>query len=312
MLNDVLFVQESLIDNLYYLRTIQEFCMNIQLSFLENEQEYKTKAEGIRFHAEELRREVLKYANGGINAFALESEILVTKYTLTCEELTEKLFPIKIDTDITKQEVKLQPGVIENPSAELMETLSNINQQAYQITNDLIGLCQDIRLQQSQNELFSYSYPSLFDYMIEEARLFEKNLERLIQKDNIDPLFAIDYEYWFHVAMKKEAMFVRGLVDPIHEDVHEIADAFVEEFQTIINEYRMIDITPDTEQVLVEKSMDLVNRFRQFLSTLIERLLDKQLYFIVEPIFLDNMYTEANYFYYVLKTVQNKQENSKF
>ena len=34
--------------------------------------------------------------------------------------------------------------------------------------------------------------------------------------------------------------------------------------------------------------------------------INKELYFIAEPIFLDNMYTEANYFKYILEIVEQE------
>lgn len=60
----------------------------------------------------------------------------------------------------------------------------------------------------------------------------------------------------------------------------------------------------------MEESMAVLNRFDSFVETLIKDLLSAKIYFIVEPIFLDNMYTEIHYFQYILRNNQ-AQETEK-
>ena len=59
--------------------------------------------------------------------------------------------------------------------------------------------------------------------------------------------------------------------------------------------------SPEKEKLLNDETIDYMTNFISFLSKLIERILNKQLYFIVEPLFFDNLLTEANYFLYLLK-----------
>ena len=58
MISDSLLVQQSLINNLFYLRTLREFSINIALSLFENNQEYiNTMKLQIRIIENQLSRE---------------------------------------------------------------------------------------------------------------------------------------------------------------------------------------------------------------------------------------------------------------
>lgn len=306
MLNDTEFVNQTLINNLYYLRTIREFCANIQLSFLENNKKYKDIALEFANKCEELGRILVKYVNGNFQDI-LKQEIFVTKYTLPCEELTEKLFDIKIATDITEKELQFVPGQNKIPTQEVVDELMEINKSSNILVKNFIEFCQEIYNNQKSNDLFSFNYPSLYRYMIEEARLFESVLGRLINKDNVDPTYVIDYQYWFTISMKDAAMFIRGFVDPDNQGVFVRANAFASEFDYLTEEYKNTVLSPNTQENLTDRTIRAVDTFRTFLSEIIEDVLNSKLYFIVEPIFLDNMYTSANFFKYILNLDKQKE-----
>lgn len=301
MLSNEEFVRESLEDNLFYLRTIREFCTNIQLSFFKNNMYYINISEDFALKYEELGRRIIKYADGNLSMESLESQIFFTDYTLKCEELTEKLFNIKIDTNITKQEMNLKPGDVINPSNEMIKEIDTINKLAYNLTENFIGFCEDILEELRNQNLFSYSYLSIFEYMILESQSYLKNLERLINKYEIDPTFVSGYQYMYNKSMKDIATFIRNFVDTNSIEIINEAEQFIQDFNTLLNEYETTPLSPYNQKLLEDKSLNIVNKFRDFISRCIQKLLEKKLYFIVEPIFLDNMYTEANYFKYILE-----------
>ena len=79
-----------------------------------------------------------------------------------------------------------------------------------------------------------------------------------------------------------------------------------------MKKYQDTSITPDTLKVLNEEGINLVESFIAFLSKIIDGVLNQNYYFIVEPIFLDNLLTEAYYFLYLLKGADYgiKEKNS--
>lgn len=306
MLSNELFVIESLEDNLFYLRTIGEFSTNIQSSFFGNNENYIKIAEDFSLKYEDLLRRTVKLADGKLPEEAINSQIFVTNYTLRSEELTKKLFNINIDTSITEQEYNLKPGIVTNPSNELITEIDTINKLAYNLTENFIEFCIDILGKLHNQDLFSYSFPSLFEFMILEAQNYLKNLERLINRNRVDPTFVAGYQYMYNVSMRDIATFIRDLVDSKYTNVLNNAQKFIVLFNNLIHEYQITPLSPYNQKVLADKSLEVVNSFRKFLEEIIRALLNKELYFIVEPIFLDNMYTEANYFKYILETEEKE------
>jgi len=300
VLNDTDFVTQTLTSNLYFLRTLREFATNIQLSFLPDNVEYVETAKDFGLRIEELGRTLMKYANGNVSQEALDNQIFVTDYTLDAELLTERLFNIDIDTTITENELSLTAGVPTNPSEEMIRELTNVNNKALVLVTNFIDFGENIVSKMNNNELFSYSYISLIEAMLVEMQLYKSNLTRLIAKENIDPGFVVNYEYLFNNLLQQLASFVRGLVDPKNGIVIIRASAFSNEFGILANQYKEAIASPETQKDLEERTLDALDRFKDFISTTIEDVLDGRTYFIVEPIFLDNMLTTANYFKYNL------------
>lgn len=309
MLTNQQFIQTSLINNLFYLRTLRYFCINIQLSFYQNNERFIKDAESLGQKCEELGREIIQYADYELLKFAIQSSILSTKYTLECERLTEKLFDVKIATDITEQELQISPGVTVQVNEQTVNAIQAINQKAYVLTQNFITFCEEVRTKMLANELFSYSYPAMYDYMIEEAERYELELERIMKRDTTSPIFVLNFEYQFNNVMREGAMFIRGLVDPNQEEIIKEADQFVTEFQTLMKKYQTEGLSPEKQKELTMQSLDTLNRFIAFIERCIEGQLNSSIYFIVEPIFLDNLYSEANYFKYALSINRLAEES---
>lgn len=300
MLTDTEFVVQTLTSNLYFLRTLREFATNIQLSFLTDNIEYIEAAKDFGLRIEELGRILMKYASGNISQEAIDSRIFVTDYTLDAELLTEKLFNIDIDTTITENELALTAGIPTNPSEMMIRELTEVNNRALVLVTNFIDFCKNIIDRMSNNELFSYSYISLIQAMLVEMNLYRTNLTRLIAREDINPGFVVNYEYLFNNLLQQLSSFIRGLVDPKNGIVIIRASAFSNEFGILANQYKEAIANPETQADLEERTLDALDRFREFISNTIEDVLDSSTYFIVEPIFLDNMLTTANYFKYNL------------
>lgn len=300
MLNDVDFVRQTLTSNLYYLRTLREFATNIQLSFLDDNSTYIDTARDFGKRCEELGQILTKYANGNVPKEALDNNIFVTDYTLDTEILTEKLFNIDIDTNITEKELSLTPGIPNNPSKEMLDELDSVNKRALVIVTNFINFCEDIIQKMDNNELFSYSYISIIEAMIVEMNLYKTTLERLIARQSINPGYVVNYKYLFNNLLQRLASFVRGLTDPSNDIIIIRAGAFANEFGVLANEYKESIANPDSVIDLEERTLDALERFRTFISDIIDDILNARVYFIVEPVFLDNILTTTNYFTYIL------------
>lgn len=307
MLSEVNFVQESIAINLYYLRTLREFCLNIQTSLVPFEKGYISKAESIALSCERLGNDITPFASGMVSKEALDYQIYVTQYTLECEKLTEKLFNIDIDTGITEKELQLKSGEPKTVSKEMVDSMKRINAEAFSLADEFSKLCTEIVDKMEINELFSYSYIALTRFMIYETELFKSGLERLIQQFQIDPSSAANYEFYFNNSMRSIAIFIEKLVDPINEDIFDKAKWFENSFNEAEETYKTTPLTPDNQKALTEKETLLVKEFHNFMEECIKKLLAREVYFIIEPIFWDNMYTQINFFQYILNYNKKNQ-----
>lgn len=304
MLSDTRFITQSLIDHLFYLRTLREFCLNIQLAFYKNNQSIIEIAEGLGKWYEELNVEAISLSNGRIPNQILKNGYFITDYTLNTELLTEKLFGVDINTNLTIEQTNLigfdNISEIE-VTDELLNKISTLNNNALELTKNFIEFCRYLRQEMATGELFSYSYPLIYTYMIEEAGLYAGDLERIQEKNNADPTFIINFQYYFSNSMMQAAQFIIGLSDPNQTSIITNADNYRKAFANLMKKYQQSSNSPEAQQVLNEEAIDLIQSFRNFLNRIIESILNNTNYFIVEAVFFDNLLTEANYFLYLLQ-----------
>lgn len=304
MINDITFISQSLINNLFYLRTIRQFCLNIQLSFYKNNENIINIADNLGKRYEELGEEAINLANERVPNQILGSTSFITDFTLNLELLTEKLFDVYINTNLTTDEVNLNGYSDINKlqyDEEILSRISNLNKNAIELTNNFIDFCNYLRDSMINTNVFSYSYPLIYTYMIEEASLYLKDLERLQGKTSADPTYIINFEYYFSNSMMRISQFIIGLSDPTQTSIIMNADNYRKAFSNLMKKYQDAKLSPDTLKVLNEEAINLVESFVSFLRKIIEGILNQNYYFIVEPIFFDNLLTEAYYFLYLLK-----------
>lgn len=301
MLGDNLYGQQSLINHLFYLRTIREFCVNIELSFFGNNKDYIDVANMLKERCEQLGELAINLSNNKIPTNLFDSGSFVSKYTLETELLTEKLFNINLNTDLTIKEEDLNTTneTFIFTDSELNE-ISKLNSDCINLSQYFIDFCNDIVDKLRNNLLFSYSYPLFYSYMIDEVSLYMNDLIRLENKTSADPTFIVSYEYWYCNSMMQACKFIIGLSDPAQEAIILNANNYRKIFSKQMDLYKNIS-SPDSEKLLNDETIEHMNNFISFLSKVIERILNKELYFIVEPLFFDNLLTEANYFLYLLK-----------
>jgi len=315
MLNDSTFISQSLINNLFFLRTIREFCLNIELSFYQNNQNIIDIAKSFGKRYEELGLEAISLANGRVPNKILESDSFVTNFTLNSELLTEKLFDVDVNTNLTTSEMNLSGynDISEMEfNDEVLDRIDKLNKNAIELTNNFIDFCKYVRGLMQNSTILSRSYILIYNYMIEEAGLYVSDLERLQQKTSADPTYIVSFEYYFSNSMIRATQFIIGFSDPSQTSIITNADNYRKAFSSLMKKYQDTSISPDTLKVLNEEGINLVESFITFLSKVIDGVLNQNYYFIVEPIFLDNLLTEAYYFLYLLKGADYgiKEKNS--
>ena len=300
MLTDKEFFIESLRDHLYYLRTIREFCITIELSFYKNNEKYIKMAQDFANKCDELGKEAISYTAGFVSKEALDSGIYVTEFSLPCEKLTEKLFGIKIDTAFTEEELRLQAGINENINTSIIEGIKRLNQKALVYAKNFSTFCVEIRDKLDTNNLFSFSYSDFFSYIFDEINTYILDLERIIRMEGYSPIYAVGYEYNFVVTLQKTARFIRDWVDVKNEDVFDMANYFVNSFGEIIDKYLKASISPDVQEELSIETKKELTDYQEFLKNILRKLIEGEIYFITPPVSIDNIYTSVNFYIFTL------------
>ena len=300
MLTEEEFYKESIDANLYYLRTLRDFCINIELSFYGNNS-YKERAESLARRSQDLGREIITLTNGKVPSKGLNYQIFYTEYTLPIERLTEKLFNLNLGTDITEKQLNLNPTDEFEVNDELIESMVSINARALSIANSFIELAREIRSEMTSNNLFSYSYPTMYNFMIITIELYIGELNRLKEMIRKDPIIALDTEYGYNITAYEITSFLRGVIDPDETSYIEVLNNILNEiYPELLEDYNTLPLSPENQHNLNERSIAVIRRIRLLIMDMLKDLLDAKLYFIIDPLAIDNFYRNINYFLYVL------------
>lgn len=300
MLKEQDFLEQSLNSNLFYLRTLRDFCINIQLSFYGNS-EYIGRASSLAKQSQDLGRELITYTNGIIPKAAKEYQLYYTDYTLATEKLTEELFNLNLATDITENISNLTVGTNQAPTLENIKKIEDFNKKALTIATEFVDLAEEIRKKLLNNELFSYSYPLLYDYMIRTINIYKAELVRLEEKIVKDPILVVDTEYDYNITVYEIISFLRGLINPnAARYILELNELLNEEYPKLLDNYNNLPLSPENQLMLSEESLRLLRKTRILIKDMLKDLLDANLYFIIEPLAIDNFYRNTNYFLYII------------
>lgn len=304
MINDTLFVQQSLTDNLFYLRTIRDFTVNIELSLPVKYQSYIDTARDFRKRCGEYLKKTFELSNNTLLTDFWDTGIFVTPYTLDTELLTEKLFGIDLDTVLTEEEGTIKTvDTAPSPTEEQLITIQKLNEDAIILATNFFDFVSSLLNEMITQEIFSYSYPLFYNFILREIGLYINDLTRINEKISINPIFVLGYESRYSLSMKNIAQFIGGLADPSQEAIIQKAREFEQRFDELLDEYNNENIDPAFQNELSQIALATVQEFQDFLETIIQNILDKELYFIVEPLFWDNLYTFILYFNYLLQGV---------
>lgn len=300
LLTDREFFVQSLRDHLYYLRTIRQFCITIELSFYKNNENYIRIAQDFANKCDELGREAISYTGGFVSQEALANQIYVTEFSLPCELLTEKLFGIDIDTAFTEKELSFQAGMNENINKSIINNIKILNEKALTFAQNFKMFCNEIREKLDNNKLFSFSFSDFFSYLFDEVDTYILDLERIIRMEGYSPIYAVGYEYKFATTLQKTARFIRDWVDVASKDIFDLANYYVNSFGEIIDLYLKASISPDVQESLAKNTNALLIDYQDFLKNILRRLIAGELYFITPPVSIDNIYTSVNFYKFTL------------
>ncbi len=297
MLSNQNIFEQSLVNHLYFAGSIRSFCTTIGLTFFKNNQDYIDRAIALGYKATDIINKALIYMNKEIAKEVLNNDVYITPYTNDLDLLTQKLFEISLDIQINQDINILQTRGNVVFTSEVMKKIDDLNNEAMVLINDFKSFCREIKLKLDSGELFSYSYPDLFDYMYDEISVYGRDIERIKSKKDYTDFYLKEFTYYFNELLRKSALYIRGFLDTKNQDVFDMASFYVNSFALLTEKY----LKKENIKELSLETERLVINYQKFISECIDNLLKNKIYFITPPITLDNFLTNVNVYLFILK-----------
>lgn len=297
----------SLETHLFFARIMKEHALFLEAGFPCKEQSWIQKAEWFRQQFEDLLIDAVKIADCRVPLNILQSDELVTEFTISAEKRTEKLSGISINTEISQMTKQLQPGRGVEQIRAIFRHIHQMNRCSLRLLNGLIEFKENILREVNNCRLFTANYPLLIQHILREAKLYRTTIENLMRNrpNTHMELFKIE-EFWNQIMME-HALFIRGLLDPCEEQLIDTADNFAGSYKKLLELAKEQDCKANnahenlTQQNLTQKSLEETLKYREFKTAGAKGILDCQISSLILPLLADHVLREANHYIRILQ-----------
>ncbi len=303
MLSKKEYIKISLELNLFFARIMKEHMIFMETGLLIIDSSLILEGDQLKSSFEEILKETVSISQGAIGQNILDSNELVTPFTLNSEIITENNTGICIDKDITMEELNLVSNPDFDFSSGLEMQVSNINQRAINLVMEVIKFKEKVLSLLLSCKMFANLYSLLVDHILREAKFYLNSLEdiekRMKPKNGI-----IEQEIFWDTIMKEHAQFIRGLLDPTEIELFNTANDFSKIFDELIKKTEkakkedMFKITEETIKATIG--------VRDFKATGTEGLIDCTIQAMAYPLLGDHVLREANRYIRILKSFLRK------
>lgn len=293
------YVRISLETHLFFARIMKEHALFLQAGFVQKDTEWIRKADFFRRQFEDLLRKTVRMSNHMISGNVLQSDELVTRYTMDAERKTSNLSGLPIDSRITAMQMNMECGRDYQVSREDVQVIQRLNERAVWLLNGLIDFKERLLNEVKEYRIYTTNYPLLIDHIIREARLYRDTVEGMMSNQKACYRNLQNQEEFWNCIMMEHAMFIRGLLDPSEPELMVAANDFVNDFRALLDEARRQDSrTKDacTRDSHSEQTLEKTIQLRDFKAASTEGLLNCQIKSIILPLLADHVLREANHY----------------
>lgn len=297
MLKDKDYIGLSLELNLFFGRIMKEHLIFMAISMPIINSKYILEADTLKESFEKLLEEVLSLSKGLISKEALESNELVTKYTLDAEKQVEDLFGICINKKLTEFTHNL-PGEKGEPIYNLEGYVYDLNDRILNLLMEVIEFKEKVHQEVLNCKLATFLYPEMLEHIIEEAKFYLKLLVSIQERAEDDKDILSKEIFWNHV-MKDHALFTRGLLDPSEEDLIKAAHELAKTFEELLEKTKEAD--KDKACEVSRENLKATEKVKDFNSTATKGILSCEIKGLVNPLLADHLLRETNRYIRLLK-----------
>ncbi|NLL40022.1 MAG: DUF2935 domain-containing protein [Clostridiales bacterium] len=290
------FIQVSLEMNLFFQRIMKEHLFFLETNITPAETALKEKAKVLKQGYEKLLAETAEHAGGAISDSALKSNSIVTPYTLRAEELTSRLTGAGINTQITKEELRLADNSNSNIE-DLENRLSDINRRSYSFLAEVITFKKKLLSLVSECKIFIPLYPEMLEHITQEAEYYLEILKYLMDRRLLIKPLCNELNFWNNI-MAEHAQFIDGMLDPTEKRLKETAEKTAKRFEGLVDE-----CIKAAERLIIQKSTDATQGIIDYKKAATEGLLKCSIKSVIPPLLADHVYREANHYLRLLNTL---------
>lgn len=307
MLSRVDFIRQSLELHLFFARIMKEHSFFLEVGFVPADSNFILQADTFRKEFDKLLSEVISVSNGVVSSDVLESGEVVTPYTLKAEMASSYLTGVKIQTNLTQEEMNLKGHRVIMDDRILEDKVFAINDRSIRLTTALIGFKTMLLSQVLACKVFTANYPLLIDHILREARLYLSIVKRLQKREEVDvEKESYEQEAFWDTIMAEHAKFIRGLLDPTEEALMKIANDFGNEFDKLTMEAKVAMEKTLPIGALTNETMKSTKAIRDFKEQGTKGLLECKIKSIIIPLLADHTLREANHYLRLLKIFEKR------
>lgn len=307
MLSSTEFIEQSLGLHLFFARIMKEHSLFLELGFTPRDAGYTQQADAFRREFDGVLEEAVSLSNGVVTPEVLRSGEVITPFTLKAEMATTYFTGIQIPTQLTKAEIGLVGGSLITADPALERSVSVLNDRAIRATAALIQFKNNILSNVLRCQMFTLNYPLLIRHITREAELYLLQLRRLQHRQGINlAREAYKLEFFWNRQMGEHAKFIRGLLDPMENDLINIANNFGNEFDELTDKAKAaINATTPSDNITAE-SLKATENLRDFKAQGTQGILACRIRSIIIPLLGDHVLREANHYLRLLKTFDKR------
>lgn len=293
------YVTLSLETHLFFSRIMKEHALFLEAGFPCKDNDWIQKADALRQQFEELLEDVVAISDGRVNRPILNSNELVTEFTISAEKMTERLSGVPINMKISKNTKELRSGSCCENNREVLQVINRINNHSLHLLDELIHFKESILNEVKNGRLFTFNYPLLIEHILREAKLYRSTIQNLLNNHQVSykGLFGTE-EFWNRIMME-HALFIRGLLDPSEEKLIQTADEFAMDYQRLLETAKRQDCM--AVQRITNKSLEETLKYRDFKAAGTEGILNCNIASLILPLLADHVLREANHYIRLLE-----------
>ncbi|MDS0526098.1 DUF2935 domain-containing protein [Clostridium sp. SHJSY1] len=306
MLTSKKFMQQSLELHLFFGRIMKEHSFFLEASFTPKDSKYINEADMFRMEFDELLDDVISISDGIISNEVLQSNEVITPYTLEAEQASSYFTGIKIPTDLTKLETQLMGEYLirdnHNKNDSIERKVFDINNRAIRLIRGIINFKNKLLSDVLLCKVFTVSYPLLIDHILREAKLYYTFVKRLQDGEEIDlEREQYNQEAFWNRIMAEHSKFIRGLLDPTEDELINMANNFGHQFDELTRDAKEAIKHSMPISKVTNDSYKATIAIRKFNQQGTQGILECKVKSIIIPLLGDHVLRESNHYLRLLK-----------